>query len=96
MLIRCATRMVPHTAWVVATLMFLTFTCAARRLVLEGCREMGKTGIRSGLERLGLAAAPLEPHEFEKRDAHALRSGRPEHGLRAQRRHPGDLGSVCA
>jgi hypothetical protein len=26
---------------------------------------MGKTGIRSGLARLGLAAAPLEPHEFE-------------------------------
>jgi len=26
---------------------------------------MGKTGIRSGLARMGLAAAPLEPHEFE-------------------------------
>jgi hypothetical protein len=26
---------------------------------------MGKTGIRAGLARMGLAAAPLEPHEFE-------------------------------
>ena len=26
---------------------------------------MGRTAIRSGLARMGLAAAPLEPHEFE-------------------------------
>jgi len=26
---------------------------------------MGKSDIRSGLVRMGLAAAPLEPHEFE-------------------------------